>query len=204
METVEERHRIPRSPRAAIRLSRISLAWTTGILLFATACGGSSPPGPATQACPRVITPKGVNAPLLPQTTCALPQFDAARFRRLLDQLRGVPVVVNVWGSWCGPCLEEAPALARVAREFQGRVQFVGVVINDLRAPAQNFIQRFGWPYPSVFDPPGAIRDALGLVGQPQTVIFDRSGAQTFVHPGPITAGRLRAEVRKVQANTGQ
>lgn len=111
-----------------------------------------------------------------------------------------MPVVVNVWGSWCGPCLEEAPALARVAREFQGRVQFVGVDINDLRAPAQNFIRRFGWLYPSVFDPPGAIRDALGLIGQPQTVVFDPAGRQALVHPGPITAGELRAEIRKVQS----
>src|SRR5438094_202055 len=57
----------------------------------------------------------------------ALPQLDPARFRQLLAQLRGKPVVVNIWASWCGPCIAEAPDLAAAAREFQGRVQFLGV-----------------------------------------------------------------------------
>ena len=152
----------------------------------------------ATPACPRVAIPEGLNTPLLPRTTCSLPQFDPARFRELLEQLRGVPVVVNIWGSWCGPCLEEAPDLARVAREFEGRVQFLGVDINDLRVPAENFIRRFGWTYPSVFDPPGAIRDALGLVGQPHTLVFDAAGRRTLVHPGAVTARQLRTELRKL------
>ncbi|MDP8955863.1 MAG: TlpA family protein disulfide reductase [Actinomycetota bacterium] len=169
------------------------------VVLVAAACGESRPRGQtAAPACPQVIPPQGLDVPLLPQTTCSLPEFEPARFRELLGQLRGIPVVVNIWGSWCGPCLEEAPDLARVAGEFSGRVQFIGVDINDLRVPAQNFIRRFGWPYPSVFDPPGAIRDALGLVGQPHTVIFDRTGKRTSVHAGAISARQLRTELRKV------
>ena len=106
-------------------------------------------------------------------------------------------MVINIWGSWCGPCLAEAPDLARVADEYKGRVQFLGVDINDLPAPARNFIRRFGWPYPSVFDPPGAIRDALGLVGQPHTLVFDATGERTLAHAGAITARQLRAELKK-------
>ncbi|HEX2267709.1 MAG TPA: TlpA disulfide reductase family protein [Actinomycetota bacterium] len=169
------------------------------ILVVATACA-QAPTQRRTDApaCPRVAAPEGLRAPLLPRTTCLLPQFDPARFRELLGQLRGVPVVVNIWGSWCGPCLREAPDLARVAREFEGRVQFLGVDINDLRVPAANFIRRFGWPYPSVFDPPGVIRDSLGLVGQPHTLVFDAAGRRTLVHPGATTARQLRTELRKL------
>jgi hypothetical protein len=87
-----------------------------------------------------------------------------------------------------------------MAREFRGRAQFVGVDINDLRAPAQKFILRFNWPYPSVFDQRGSIRDDLGLVGQPNTVVFDRTGMQTLVWPGPITAGSLRRELTRLLA----
>jgi thiol-disulfide isomerase/thioredoxin len=178
------------------------------ILVVATACA-QAPTQRRTAAptCPRVAVPEGVNASLLPPTTCSLPQFDPARFRELLGQLRGVPVVVNIWGSWCGPCLKEAPELARVAREFEGRVQFLGVDINDLRVPAANFIRRFGWPYPSVFDPPGAIRDALGLVGQPHTLVFDAAGRRTLTHAGAITTRQLRTELQKLlrrPALTGQ
>ncbi len=171
----------------------------TVILGLATACTESPAQRRTTSpACSRVTPANNSDAPLLPRTTCSLPQLDPARFRELLGQLRGVPVVVNVWGSWCGPCLEEAPDLARVAREFEGHVQFLGVDINDLRAPAQNFIRRFGWPYPSVFDPPGAIRDALGLVGQPHTLVFDATGRRTLAHVGAISAGELRSELRRL------
>lgn len=173
------------------------------LLGLATACGQApSQRRTAEPPCPRVATPEGLSAPLLPRTTCSLPQFDPARFRDLLGQLRGVPVVVNIWGSWCGPCLEEAPDLARVAREFEGRVQFLGIDINDLRVPAANFIRRFRWPYPSVFDPPGAIRDALGLVGQPHTLVFDAAGRRTLVHPGAVTARQLRTELRRLLRRT--
>ena len=182
---------------------RPAVRTVVAIMLFlavATACAEtpSEQRRTAAPACPPVKVPGAVSAPLLPRTTCALPEFDPARFRELLGQLHGVPVVVNVWGSWCGPCLEEAPDLARVAREFEGRAQFVGIDINDLRVPAQNFIRRFGWPYPSVFDPPGAIRDALGLIGQPHTLVFDAAGRRTLVHAGAITTRQLRTELRKV------
>lgn len=172
-------------------------AWAValGLVLAATACGGGSAPGPAaspTPACPAVEPPPGVQAPLLPRTTCELPQFDPARFEELLAQLRGVPVVVNIWASWCGPCIEEAPRLGRLARATAGRVQFLGVDILDRLGPARAFVRRFGWPYPSVFDPRGAIRDSLGLVGQPHTLVLDGQGRRVFTWSGPVTEEALR------------
>jgi thiol-disulfide isomerase/thioredoxin len=140
----------------------------------------------------------GAPTSLLPTDRLALPQFDLARFQALLEELRGTPVVVNVWGSWCPPCIDEAPDLASVSREFLGRVQFVGVDILDALGPAREFIRRFDWPYPSVFDPTGAIRDGLGYVGQPVTLVYDRDGGLSFVWQGTITAELLRREIRKV------
>ena len=181
------------------RLALRTVVSVSVILALASACAQvPSQRRTTAPACPQVTAPEGLSAPMLPGTTCSLPEFDPARFRELLGQLRGVPVVVNIWGSWCGPCLEEAPDLSRVAREFEGRVQFLGVDINDLRVPAQNFIRRFRWPYPSVFDQPGAIRDSLGLVGQPHTVIFDARGRRTLAHAGAISERQLRAELRKL------
>lgn len=170
-------------------------ALALGLALTAAACGGGTGAGPAASlspACPPVEPPPGIEAPLLPRTTCELPQFDPARFEDLLAQLRGVPVVVNIWASWCGPCVEEAPHLARLARATAGRVQFLGVDILDQLVPARAFVLRFGWPYPSVFDPRGAIRDSLGLLGQPHTLVFDREGRRVFTWSGPVTEEVLR------------
>lgn len=140
----------------------------------------------------------GEGSSLLPTDRLALPQFDLPRFQALLEELRGTPVVVNIWASWCPPCTVEAPELARVSREVQGRVQFVGVDILDTRAAARAFIRRYDWPYPSVFDPTAAIRDGLGYVGQPVTIVYDRRGSLSFVWQGAITAPLLRREIQKI------
>jgi thiol-disulfide isomerase/thioredoxin len=137
-------------------------------------------------------------ASLLPEDRLALPEFDLAKYEALIAELRGTPVVVNVWGSWCPPCTAEAPELARVSQEFQGRAQFVGIDILDARRPARDFILRFDWQYPSLFDPTGAIRDGLGYVGQPITLVYDREGQVAFEWQGVINADLLRKEIRKV------
>ena len=134
----------------------------------------------------------------LPTDPLALPRVDPAGYRAILARLRGTPVVVNFWGSWCEPCLEEAPELAEVAGEFDGRVQFLGVDILDAREPARDFIRRFGWPYPSVFDPDDAIKTDLGYLGQPVTLVYDRGGEVAFDWVGAIDAERLRREIREV------
>ncbi|MGH2655759.1 MAG: TlpA family protein disulfide reductase [Actinomycetota bacterium] len=160
-----------------------------GTVLLLTACGSAVPPSADSEARPAI---------LLPRDRLELPEFGFEHFQALLRELRGTPVVVNIWGSWCPPCFVEAPDLARVAREFEGRVQFLGVDILDDRRAAREFILRFDWPYPSVFDPGGEIRDRLGYIGQPITVIYDRRGDVAFEWTGTITADILRAEVRNV------
>ncbi|HZA27659.1 MAG TPA: TlpA disulfide reductase family protein [Actinomycetota bacterium] len=157
-----------------------------------TACGREA-------AAPRGSPPSvSQTERLLPSNRLALPQYDLATFRTLLSELRGTPVVVNVWGSWCPPCMAEAPDLSAVSKEFEGRVQFLGIDILDEREAARDFILKYDWQYPHVFDPRGEIRDGLGYIGQPVTVIYDRSGAVAFEWNGVITAERLRKGIRKV------
>jgi cytochrome c biogenesis protein CcmG, thiol:disulfide interchange protein DsbE len=149
-------------------------------------------------------TPRGgmaaspTEAALLPKNRLALPELDLARFQSLLAQLRGTPVVVNIWAAWCPPCRVEAPGLASIAREFEDRVQFLGVDILDNREDARSFILEFDWPYPHVFDPNAEIRDGLGYLGQPVTIIYDRRGNLVFDWEGAITEDMLRDEIRKV------
>lgn len=135
---------------------------------------------------------------LLPSDRLELPQYNLATFRTLLTELRGAPVVVNVWGSWCPPCMAEAPDLAAVSKEFEGRVQFLGIDILDEREAARDFILQYDWQYPHVFDPRGEIRDGLGYIGQPITLIYDRTGRLSTEWNGVIDAQRLRKGIRKV------
>jgi thiol-disulfide isomerase/thioredoxin len=164
-------------------------------LLGAAAC--SKTPGTPT----RTNAGSDGRVSLLPSTPTALPDFTLAQFQQLLDQLKGTPVVVNVWGSWCPPCRAEAPELAEVAKAYQGKVQFIGVDILDQRGPARAFVREFGWPYPSVFDPQGDIRDGLGYVGQPVTVLYDAGGESVFVWSGAITRDILAEEIDRVVAS---
>jgi thiol-disulfide isomerase/thioredoxin len=171
-------------------LGRSLLGSVVALSVLGAACGGS---GAAS-----LQSPEGR---LLPSSPTALPTFDLTRFHQLLDQLKGRPVVVNVWASWCGPCIREAPSLAQVARAFRGRVQFLGVNIQDQRPAATAFIRKYGWSFPSVLDPSGAIRDGLGFVGIPVTQVLDASGMQVegALWSGPtFTAADLSRELEKV------
>jgi cytochrome c biogenesis protein CcmG/thiol:disulfide interchange protein DsbE len=184
---------VPSPGRAHALTVAVTVAVAALLAVGGAACTGGDNPVVAT-------TPPSSAGSLLPSSPDALPSFDPPTFDRLLAQLRGKPVVVNVWGSWCGPCIAEAPVLSRLARQTRGRVQFVGVDIIDQRAPAVAFIHRYGWIYPSVFDPSGDIRDALGLVGQPATVLFDASGKRVWQWSGPVDEEVLRTELRTVHA----
>src|SRR6266571_5931381 len=105
--------------------ARVLLLALLGLSLVActsdsrTSDGAGWPPGP-----PAV---NAARATLLPTTVAALPSFDPERFTQLLGQLRGTPVVVNFWGSWCGPCRAEAPILREAAAQYGSNVQFLGV-----------------------------------------------------------------------------
>jgi thiol-disulfide isomerase/thioredoxin len=172
-----------------VRLPLGAVPLLGGLLVLLLACGGQA--SPTTESRTRRDS-------LLPEDRLALPEFDFPRFQALLRELRGTPVVVNIWGAWCPPCRVEAPDLAEVSREFEGAVQFLGVDIFDERRGARDFILEFDWPYPSVFDPDGEIRDRLGYIGQPITIVYDREGKLAFEWTGTITRDLLRAEVGKV------
>lgn len=113
----------------------------------------------------------------------------------MLVGVRGRPVVVNVWASWCGPCRVEAPLLQRAAARYKGEVVFLGVDSRDDAEPARAFIRRYGLRYPNVFDGTGGIRAELGLRGFPTTYIFDRRGKLTASVVGGISEQALAAHI---------
>jgi thiol-disulfide isomerase/thioredoxin len=173
------------------------------VVLAAVALAACGPSPPAAREDTRTGSIPAVNATraaLLPVRADALPDFSLARYDELLRQLRGTPVVVNMWGSWCPPCDDEAPMLAAAHARFGDRVQFVGVDIEDSVASARAFIRRHRWTFPSIRDPdlPSSFRSGLGFVGQPNTLFYDASGRLVDSWQGPITENGLRSSIERL------
>ena len=163
-------------------------------LLLLVACD-PEPPEPPTCAIP---AENAAEAPLLPACADTLPAMDPDSFEQLLSQLEGTPVLVNFWGSWCPPCKEEIPRLVEAHQEFGDRVQFVGVDIIDTRDGATAFMEEYGMTFPSVFDPPDAIKTSLGQFGQPTTVFFRADGSFAFAYAGPLSEKILHRHLQEI------
>ena len=98
-----------------------------------------------------------------------------------LAELRGKPVVVTVWGSWCAPCRAEADDVVAAAEQLGEDVQFLGLNIRDSdQAQARAFVRTFDIPFPSVYSPDGdamlACDGALTPNSIPSVVVLDEKG----------------------------
>jgi thiol-disulfide isomerase/thioredoxin len=106
-------------------------------------------------------------------------------FERMLRGLRGHPVVVNKWASWCGPCRFEFPFFQNQARKRGTRIAFLAVNSEDAREEARDFLEEYPVPYPSFFDPRSEIAELLGLERNfPTTTFYDPAGELVYTKPG--------------------
>jgi cytochrome c biogenesis protein CcmG/thiol:disulfide interchange protein DsbE len=108
-----------------------------------------------------------------------------------LEQLRGRPVVVNFWATWCLPCLQEHPALQAGARRRGRDVAFLGIVYQDEQAQTQRFLAERGEAYPSLWDPETKTAIAYGVQGVPETYFIDRQGVVVAKYNGPLSPAKL-------------
>lgn len=116
-------------------------------------------------------------------------------FGGILVELKGTPVVVNIWASWCAPCRTEMPLLERAHREFEGRVVFLGVASQDSPREAGEFLDEVGVTYPNVFDRSGDIGRVLDQRGFPTTYMFDAEGVLRETIVGGVTEPKLAAQL---------
>jgi thiol-disulfide isomerase/thioredoxin len=142
------------------------------------------------------VTSSGVQP--WPTAVDALPDFDADSFHRLIAQQKGHPVLVNIWASWCDPCIAEAPDLDAAYQRYGDRVRFIGVNAQDDRAGATDFIAQHQIPYPSVFDPSNAIAVSYGLFSPPDTLFFDKDGNLVKTWTGLISSDALNANLQAI------
>ncbi|TML81386.1 MAG: TlpA family protein disulfide reductase [Actinobacteria bacterium] len=117
-----------------------------------------------------------------------------------LGDLRGYPVVLNFWASWCSPCQREAALLAAAAKARRGRVAFIGVDVNDLTGDARHFLRLHDVPYVAVHSG-RSIANRFGLIGLPETFYVDRQGRIEEVMRGELSATKLQRALGRVFQN---
>jgi len=115
-----------------------------------------------------------------------------------LEGLRGRPVVLNFFASWCEPCTREMPALQAVAERYRGRVQFVGVTFNDSRDNARKALERAGVTYPAAFDAKSTLVDDYGVRGLPTTFFIGSDGNLVERKDGEFSEVQLRTVVDRL------
>jgi thiol-disulfide isomerase/thioredoxin len=120
-------------------------------------------------------------------------------FNARLAELKGTPVVVNKWASWCGPCRFEFPQLQTEATKHAKDVAFLGVLSDDSVDSGKTFLSELPLPYPSYNDPDQKIAEEIkGRAGFPATAFYDRSGELVFTRLGPYTSeAQLDADIQK-------
>ena len=123
----------------------------------------------------------------------------AQAFEDRLRALRGYPVVVNKWASWCPPCRAEFPHFQKLSVEYGRQIAFLGVDSRDDAGPARAFLAEFPVSFPSYADPDEEVAKVFGgHLAFPATAFYDRRGRRVFVKQGGYESeARLREDIRR-------
>jgi thiol-disulfide isomerase/thioredoxin len=171
-------------------------------LLALAACGGGGGSGKPTSLAPlreaAALDPCPTGVGDVPHLT--LPCLGGGPDVTLDAAPSGVPTLVNVYGSWCGPCQKEMPLLAAFRDRAAGKVALLGVDTEDEARLALLFAKDVGQHWPAVQDDEGTFLRHYAP-GPPATLFVDRSGKVVFVHRGAFTS--LSDLVRQVQKHLG-
>ena len=143
--------------------------------------------------------PHRVRSPLIdrPAPVFALKEVGSDRVVSL-ESLRGRPVVVNFWSTWCVPCYAEHEVLTSSASTLGNSVQFLGVVYQDTEEKISEFLRQNGSGYPSVLDQSGKTAIAYGVYGVPETFFIRSDGSIAEKFEGPLDAASLNEKLRLV------
>lgn len=155
---------------------------------YAKALAGAPPPLAALYEQSNELLPGGIDA-----------------YEKRIEELRGYPIVVNVWASWCGPCRYEFPVLQKLSARYGKKVAFLGLNSQDSEDAAATFLREEPVPYPHYSDPDEEIKESLGAtLGIPDTAFYDKSGKLVYLKQGPYSDNsELEADVRRYALEGG-
>ena len=141
------------------------------------------------------LNPREVPSPLIgkPAPAFELPLLHAPDKRLTQNDMLGSVWVLNVWASWCPPCLVEHPVVTELAKS----VPVVGLNYKDTREDALPWLKRNGDPFKfSLFDANGRIAMDYGVYGVPETYVIDQNGVIRYKHIGPLTPEVAAKKIR--------
>jgi cytochrome c biogenesis protein CcmG/thiol:disulfide interchange protein DsbE len=171
------------------------------VALVVAGCGGSEPKSaaPSTAVVKKALAGAPPKLSLLHGKANRLVGGSASDFDRQLAELRGYPVVVNKWASWCAPCRGEFPAFQQAGLRLGKQVAFLGLDGQDNDGNARKFLKSFPVTYPSYRDPDLKISSRIQAgIAFPTTIFFDKTGKLVYAHPGPYrNAADLIADVKR-------
>jgi thiol-disulfide isomerase/thioredoxin len=178
------------SPRAA--------ALVVLLAIVVPACGSDDPPSaassPADYRAALAEAPRPLREQLYSRPN-ALVRDGRPAFERARTALRGYPLVVNKWASWCGPCRFEFPFFQEQVKQRGTRIGFAAVNAEDGAGPAREFLRRYPVPYPSFVDSDGDLAKSLnGERAFPITAFFDRRGKLVYTKQGGYPSAEALAD----------
>jgi cytochrome c biogenesis protein CcmG, thiol:disulfide interchange protein DsbE len=192
------RHPVPDVPdlldvEPVVARRRRWLWWlATAVVLVVVAIGVSHATGDNLSKVPGTIRLTGA------AKTFTLEDVRPGRPPVSLEALRGKPVVLNFFASWCPPCVRELPGLQAVSERYKGRVVFLGVTFNDRRPEAKALLEHAGVTYPAGFDAKSDLAYDYGIAGMPTTVFIDRDGNRVAQRTGELTDVQLEKAIDKL------
>lgn len=119
------------------------------------------------------------------------------------EALRGKPVVLNFWSTWCVPCKTEHEILQEGAKRWGDRVQFLGVVYQDSAEAAQKYLRTRRNLYPNLADPTSQVAIEYGVSGVPESFFIDAEGRVRHKAIGPVTLDLLATQINAMLAEGG-
>jgi thiol-disulfide isomerase/thioredoxin len=164
-----------------ILVATLLVALLAGVVLAGCGSSNESSPGPDYE---KALA--GAPAPLaeLYAQPNELLSGGLDAYNERIAGLKGFPIVVNIWASWCGPCRAEFPYFQQLSAKLGKKVAFLGVNSEDADDLAAEFLEDDPVPYPSYVDRDRDIANDLGARYFPSTVFYDAKGDLTFTHIG--------------------
>lgn len=115
-----------------------------------------------------------------------------------LESLRGKPVFLNFWATWCYPCRSEMPDLYDMYLKYDGQMQFLTINVQESANTVSKFMHENKYTFPVVLDKNGAVSNKYRVTGIPTTVILDAEGFVKVNHVGAMNASQMEAYILEV------
>lgn len=135
----------------------------------------------------------GRPAPPLPSKVLQGPKLTLA-------DLHGKPALIDFWASWCEPCRQEAPEIARLQNSIGNEATLVGIDYTDREDSGRAFIEEHGWRFPVLSDPNGIYGAHFGFSGLPTAIVLDPAGEVSTILRGPQSLPAFRRALREAGA----